>query len=154
MVWHEVMSHVSIWNEVPFVFSLALLLLVPGSTPESKRFVYHRLRTSRNSESVMKAIDSAFEQWRWRAAGTVDYHFPCSEHMNCIGNCVAQLRGYHQACPLSLRVANDYWHLKCLNCAKTRRISSVYALSKGILLHTTIILFRNFPLYTGAIRKR
>jgi hypothetical protein len=42
----------------------------------------------------MKAIDRAFAQWRWRAAATVNYNFPCSEHMSCIGNYVAQLRGY------------------------------------------------------------
>jgi hypothetical protein len=48
------------------------------------------LRTPRNSlsENVMKAIDSAFAQWRWRAAASEsqDVNFPCSDHMSCIGN--------------------------------------------------------------------
>jgi hypothetical protein len=64
-------------------FPQDLLPEFPGTVLSSRAFP-HCLRTSRNSENVMKAIDSAFVQWRWRAAAaTLDYNYPCSEHARC-----------------------------------------------------------------------
>ena len=60
-----------------------------------------------------------------RSAATFDYNFPCSEHVSCIDNYVAQLRGYLVLLVYMLQL--NIGHLKCLHDRVLRGVGTLGA---------------------------